>query len=70
MGCTILCLVILPLAGFFLAPNTPILNSAVLNRTVKEKQALLMTITYAISSSISARVAGYLMQHFGGIDGF
>ena len=64
---------ILPLAGFFLAPNTPILNSAVLNRTVKEKQALLMTvmtITYAISSSISARVTGYLMGHFGAIDGF
>jgi len=64
---------ILPLIGFFMAPNTPILNSAVLNRTVKEKQALLMTvmtITYAISSSISARLIGDLMGHFGGILGF
>jgi MFS transporter, FHS family, glucose/mannose:H+ symporter len=64
---------ILPVVGFFLAPNTPILNSAILSRTVKGKQALLMTvmtITYAISSSISARLTGDLMGHFGGIAGF
>jgi len=64
---------IFPAFGFFFAPSTPVLNSSILSRTVKEKQALLMTIlavVFAIASSLTARGIGYLMQHLGGIEGF
>ena len=64
---------IFPVFGFFFAPSTPVLNSSILSRTPKEKQALLMTIiaiVFALASSLTARGVGYLMQHFGGIEGF
>ncbi|MEI6055380.1 MAG: MFS transporter [Lentisphaerota bacterium] len=64
---------LLPLIGFILAPNAPLLNSSILARTSKEKQALLMTvlaITFAVASSIGARLVGQLMESLGGITGF
>lgn len=64
---------IFPIFGFFFAPNAPVLNSSILSRTVKEKQALLMTIlaiVFAIASSFTARGIGWMMQHLGGITGF
>jgi fucose permease len=64
---------IFPAFGFFFAPNAPVLNSSILSRTAKEKQALLMTIlavVFAVASSITARGIGYMMQHLGGIVGF
>jgi MFS transporter, FHS family, glucose/mannose:H+ symporter len=64
---------IFPAFGFFFAPETPILNSSILSRTVKGKQALVMTIlvvVFAVASSIAARGIGYMMQHLGGIEGF
>lgn len=64
---------LLPFIGFILAPNTPLFNSSILARTAKEKQALLMTvitITFAIASSIGARLVGQLLESLGGITGF
>lgn len=58
---------------FFLAPSAPLLNSSILARTSKEKHALLMTlltIFFAIASSIGARIIGDLIVHCGVIIGF
>ena len=59
--------------AFFLAPSTPLLNSSILARTAKEKHVLLMTvltIIFALASSIGARLIGQLIDHFGIINGF
>ena len=59
--------------AFFLAPGTPLLNSSILARTAKEKHVLLMTvltIIFALASSIGARLIGQLIDHFGVINGF
>lgn len=59
--------------AFFLAPSTPLLNSSILARTAKEKHVLLMTvltIIFALASSIGARLIGQLIDHFGVINGF
>lgn len=64
---------ILAFFGFFLAPGTPLLNSSILSRTSKEKHVLLMTvltIVFAVASSIGARMIGQLIDHFGVITGF
>ena len=63
----------LPFFSFFIAPVTPILNSSILSRTVKNKQPTLMsllTVFFAIAASIAARGIGYLMQYLGGVEGF
>ena len=65
--------IMLSVFAFFLAPGTPLLNSAILARTAKEKHVLLMTvltIIFALASSIGARLIGQLIDHFGVIDGF
>lgn len=59
--------------AFFLAPSTPLLNSSILAHTAKEKHVLLMTvltIIFALASSIGARLIGQLIDHFGIINGF
>lgn len=64
---------LLSFIGFFIAPNTPLLNSSILSRTEQAKQSLLMTvltIVFAISSSLAARIIGQLMDHLGDILGF
>lgn len=58
---------------FFLAPSTPLLNSSILARTAKEKHVLLMTVLtliFALASSIGARLIGQLIDHMGVINGF
>ena len=65
--------IMLSLFAFFLAPGTPLLNSAILTRTAKEKHILLMTvltIIFALASSIGARLIGQLIDYFGVINGF
>ena len=65
--------IMLSVFAFFLAPGTPLLNSAILARTAKEKHVLLMTvltIIFALASSIGARLIGQLIDHFGVINGF
>lgn len=65
--------ILFPAFGFFFAPTTPVLNSSILSRTVKEKQALLMTIltiVFAFASSVTARGIGYTMDTLGGVEGF
>jgi fucose permease len=64
---------LLPTVGFFLAPNTPLLNSSILARIAKAKQPLLMTIlsiVFAVASSIGARGIGQLIEHCGAVSGF
>ena len=63
----------LAIFAFFLAPSTPLLNSSILARTAKEKHVLLMTvltIIFALASSIGARLIGQLIDHFGIVNGF
>jgi MFS transporter, FHS family, glucose/mannose:H+ symporter len=58
---------------FFMSPSTPILNFSILSRTAKEKHVLLMTlltIIFAIASSIGARLIGQLIDYYGIIAGF
>jgi fucose permease len=65
--------IMLSLFAFFLAPGTPLLNSSILARTAKDKHVLLMTvltIIFALASSIGARLIGQLIDHFGVISGF
>ena len=65
--------ILFPLFGFFFAPTIPVLNSSILSRTAKDKQALLMTIftvVFALASSLTARGIGYMMETLGGIEGF
>ncbi|MCC2624830.1 MAG: hypothetical protein K0R14_703 [Burkholderiales bacterium] len=59
--------------AFFLAPSTPILNASILSKTAKDKHVLLMTlltIIFAIASSIGARFIGQLVDYYGIIEGF
>ncbi len=63
---------LLPLMGFFLAPSTPLINSSILTSTPEPKHALMMTImtiTFAISGSLAARLLGFLFDEFGGVTG-
>jgi MFS transporter, FHS family, glucose/mannose:H+ symporter len=63
---------LLPLMGFFLAPSTPLINSSILTSTPSPKHALMMTImtiTFAISGSLAARLLGFLFDEFGGVTG-
>lgn len=58
---------------FFLAPSTPIINASILSKTAKDKHVLLMTlltIIFAVASSIGARLIGQLVDHYGIIEGF
>ena len=58
---------------FFVAPSTPLLNSSILSKMPKAKHILLMTlltIIFAIASSLGARIIGMLIDRYGVIHGF
>lgn len=65
--------VLLGLFAFFLAPSSPVLNASILAHTNKNKHLLLMTvltIVFALASSIGARLIGELIDNLGIINGF
>jgi fucose permease len=73
IGSTPIAAIILTSLGFFLAPGTPLLNASILSKTNKEKHVLLMTVLtviFAIASSIGVRIIGQLIDHLGMISGF
>ncbi|MCX8514179.1 MAG: MFS transporter [Burkholderiales bacterium] len=73
MSDTPIAAIILTSLGFFLAPGTPLLNASILSKTNKDKHVLLMTvltIIFAIASSIGVRIIGQLIDHLGMINGF
>jgi FHS family glucose/mannose:H+ symporter-like MFS transporter len=64
---------VFPLIGFFLAPIYPLVNSLVLNSTVRElhsPMASLLVFFSAIGGSLGSRLVGHLFQRIGGSHAF
>jgi FHS family glucose/mannose:H+ symporter-like MFS transporter len=60
---------VLPLAGFFIAPIYPMLNSAMLSRTPVAGQGPISSwgvLVSAAGSSIGTLIVGYVFEHHGG----